>query len=210
LRRGILAALVGVGLLIAATPRESFNAVIKRYAGLRSLKASFNEQICSKKDGTCYRLNGTFTYASPNMFRIDVTTPSEQLVVSDGITTWIYLPSANQAIQTKPGPEQDVFLFVGKLTNYSEQYTVELKTTKDWLEAHFTAKPGKQVFLEKFVLLIDPSKNDLAGVKVEQGDQEITFLLEEVSLNPTIPDGRFTFSPPEGTTVIKDTGTGYQ
>ncbi|TET21256.1 MAG: outer membrane lipoprotein chaperone LolA [Candidatus Stahlbacteria bacterium] len=210
LHRLILAALVGVGFLVAASPRKTFNAVITRYAGISSLTASFEERICSKKDGTCQILKGTFTYASPNKFRVDVTVPMEQLVLSDGVVTWIYLPTANQAIKTKPGPEQEMFLFVERLQNYSEQYTVQLKPAKEFLEAHFTVKPGKKVFVKSFVMLIDASRNELAGIKVEQGDNEVIFLLEDFQYNAEVAESQFTFSPPEGTTVIEDTGTGYQ
>lgn len=210
------AALVGVGILLAlniamaATPSQTFNAVINRYAGLNTFKAIFNEKICSKTDGTCTMLGGTFTYASPNKFRVDVSLPTEQLVLSDGSVTWIYIPSANQAIKTRPGPEQALFLFASNLRNYNEQYTVELKSTKDYLEAHFTSKPDKKVYLKEFVLLINPSANEIAGVKMEQGEMEITFMLEKTQFNVSVPGPMFTFSPPEGTTVIEDTGTGYQ
>lgn len=210
MHRLILAALVGVGFLAAATPSETFNAVINRYAGISSLTASFEERICSKKDGTCQILKGTFTYSAPDKFRVDVTVPMEQLVLSDGKVTWIYLPTANQAIKTKPGPEQEMFLFAERLKDYDEQYTVQLKPGKEHLEAHFTAIPGQKVFLKGFVLLIDASRNELAGIKVAQGDSELVFLLEDLQYNAAVADTKFSFSPPEGTTVIEDTGTGYQ
>jgi len=214
LRRSILTALVGVGFLvavnsvIAATPRETFNAVISRYAGISSLKASFEEKICSKKDGTCQILKGTFTYVAPSKFRVDVTVPMEQLVVSDGITTWIYIPTANQAIKTKPGAEQEIFLLIGKLQNYKERYTVELKSAKEYLEAHFTAKLGAKVFLKEFVLLINPSTHSIGGIKVSEGDTEMIFTMHDIQHNVKVADSKFTFSPPEGTTVLEDTGTG--
>lgn len=210
MRRSILAALAGVGFLVAATHQETFNAAISRYAGISSLTASFEERICSKKDGSCQILKGTFTYAAPDKFRVDVTVPMEQLVLSDGKVTWIYLPTANQAIKLNPGPELEMFLFVERLTNYSETYDVTLKSGKEYLEAHFTAKPSTKVFLSSFVMLIDASRNDLAGVKVEQGDSEIFFLIDDVQRNAEVADTKFSFNPPEGTTVIEDTGTGYQ
>jgi outer membrane lipoprotein carrier protein len=210
LRRSILAALVGVGFLAAATHQETFNAVISRYAGISSLTASFEERICSKKDDSCQILKGMFTFASPDKFRVDVTVPMQQLVLSDGKVTWIYLPTANQAIKTNPGPEQELFLFVERLQNYSKQYTVKLKPGKEHLEAHFTAKPDAKVFFSSFVMLIDTSENDLAGVKIEQADNEIFFLIDDVQRNAAVADTKFSFSPPDGTTVIENTGTGYQ
>ncbi len=210
MHRLILATLAWVGFLAAASPSETFNAVISRYAGISSLTASFEERICSKADGTCQILKGTFTYASPDKFRVDVTVPMQQLVLSDGEVTWIYLPTANQAIKTKAGPELELFLFAARLQNYSETYTVKLKPGKKHLEAHFTAKPGEKVFLKDFILLIDASRNELAGIKIEQGDNEVIFLLDSLQYNTKVAEGQFSFNPPEGTTVIEDTGTGYQ
>lgn len=210
MRRLTLIALVGVGVLFATTPQESFQAVINRYANVSSVKASFNQQVCSKADGTCQILRGTFLYVSPDKFRLDVTIPQEQLIVYNGNTSWIYLPTANQAIQLNPGPEQEIFLFLSKLKNYSETYTVKLQQTEEWLQAHFTAKQGKQAFLKEFVLLIDPAINDIAGIKIENSTTEITFLLEEMEHGVKTTPEQFSFTPPEGVTVIRDIGTGYQ
>lgn len=210
MRRMISISLLGVGFLLAATPQETLNSVISKYSSASSLKAIFKEQICSKSQGTCQELRGTFIYSSPNKFRLDVVIPMEQLVVSDGNTFWIYLPTQNQAIQTKPGPEQELFLFVSRLSNYSEIYTVNTVQKDGTVEAKFTAKPDKQPFLKEFTLLLDPNKNDIDGIKITEGDSEIIFYMESVKLNVKTSPSQFLFSPPEGTTIIKDTGTGYQ
>ncbi|MBN2381161.1 outer membrane lipoprotein carrier protein LolA [candidate division WOR-3 bacterium] len=210
MRRVAFIALVGVGFLIAATPEERFNSIIDRYSAVTTLKASFNQQVCSKADGTCQMLRGSFLYASPDNFRLEVSLPQEQLVVYNGEKTWIYLPTANQAIQLNPGPEQEIFLFLGQLKDYSKTYTVNLSQTETWLQARFTAKPDVQAFLKEFVLLIDSAVNDIAGIKIENSATEITFLLEDLVHGVKTTPEQFTFTPPEGVTVIKDIGSGYE
>jgi len=210
LRRIAFIALAGVGFLFAATPQQSFNSVISRYSGSVSLRASFNQQICSKADGTCQMLRGTFLFSAPESFRLDVNFPQEQLMVCNGEKSWIYLPTANQAIELNPGPEQELFLFLTHLKDYDETYDVELKAGEEFLEAHFSAKEGKQVYLDKFVLLIDPAINDIAGVKIENTTSEIIFYLEEMNRGVEISPEQFTFVPPEGVIVIRDTGTGFE
>jgi len=203
----LLATLAGVGFLMAATAQETFDAVIKKYSGIKSLKAEFIEQVCNKSTGSCQMLRGSFVYASPNKYRLDVTIPTEQLIVSDGQTSWVYVPSANQAIKMTPGPEQEIFLFIGHLNNYSDIYNVRLEETEQWLQAHFSAKPGHQVFLEQFTLLLDQSTNTIVGLKFEQPDTEILFSLEDQKRNLDLAAGEFSFTPPEGTTIIRETGS---
>lgn len=210
MRRLTFLSLLGVGLLTAATPQETFNAVINKYAAANSLKANFSEKICSKSQGTCQELRGTFLYSSPNKFRLDVVIPMEQLVVSDGTTFWIYLPTQSQAIKTNPGPEQQLFLFASSLKDYHKTYTVSVKQVENMVEATFKAKPDQQPFLKEFTLVLDPKTNDIEDIKITEGDSEITFSLISLKLNVSTSPNQFLFDPPEGTTIIKDTGTGYQ
>lgn len=211
MRRALSIALLGVSFLLAASSQETFNAVIKKYSGLASFSARFEEQVCSKSTGTCQMLSGSFLYASPNKFRLDVEIPTEQLVASNGQTLWIYIPSASQAIKSKPGLTDDLFLFVGRLGNYQERYTVSLNPRDSVLEAKFKSKTATQGILPSdFTLLIDPALEDIAGLSLEEGDTEVKLFLSEIKRNVDAPAGKFNFTPPEGTTVVTDAELGFQ
>lgn len=211
MRRITLLLSLGVSALVAATSQETFNAVIKKYSGLASFSASFEQQICSKSTGTCQMLSGSFLYASPNKFRLDVAVPTEELVASNGQTLWIYIPSANQAIKSKPGLTDDLFLFVGRLGNYQERYTVSLTPLDSLLEARFTAKTATRGLLPSdFTLLINPAREDIAGLSIEEGDTEVKLFLSQIKRNVDAPASKFNFTPPEGTTVVTDAELGFQ
>ncbi|GEM_PF-3233075 len=215
MRKILTAALLGIVLLSltplhAATPQQTFKAVINKYSKVNTLKASFIEQVCSKTNGTCTRLEGNFAYAYPNKFRLDVETPSKQLLVSDGKMFWIYIPAQNQAIQTFSGPEQELFLFFTRLKDYDQTYNVNLEPTKDsLLNANFSVKQGKKAFMPAFTLVINPATNKVVELKIEKGDSEISFQMKNVEHNPKFAQDLFTFEPPEGTVIVKDTGKGY-
>jgi outer membrane lipoprotein-sorting protein len=60
------------------------------------------------------------------------------------------------------------------------------------------------------VLLIDQKIADIAGIKIENSTSEIIFYLDEMEHNVQASAEQFTFEPPEGVTVIRDTGTGFE
>jgi len=210
LRRVLLFTTLGVGFLLA-TPQQTFDAVVARYAGIAFVSATFTEEIVSRTTGSTSTLAGRFIYVAPDKFRLDVTFPEEQLLISDGQTFWIYIPSANQVVKTKPGPERDLILFVANLNNYQERYSVDLSQGQTYVEAHFTALTTESGFMPAdFTLLLDANTNNIAGIRVENGDMVMTLIFSELKRNAFISGSEFVFIPPDGVELIEDVGVGYE
>ncbi len=210
MRRISLFALLGVGFLLA-TPQQTFNAVVNRYAGIASISATFSEEIVSRSTGSRSTLGGRFIYVAPDKFRLDVDFPEEQLLVSDGQTFWIYIPSANQVIKTSPGPERDLFLFVANLNDYEDRYTVDVTQGEAYVEAWFTALETSSGFMPAdFTLLLNSASNDIAGIRIETDDMIMTLIFSEIRRNAFISTSSFLFIPPEGVELLEDIGVGYE
>lgn len=201
---GILT-LAAAGLMSAATPEETLRSVDERYSTMRSFRAQITNSIYDKASGSTSEFSGSIVYASPNKFREEITSPTEQTMVSDGKTLWVYMPASNQVIVTKPSKAQETFLFISHMRKQRGRYNVSFKEDS-LLEAHFTAKPGVEVAVSNFSLFINKTKIEIVGLRVDTGEQIMNLRYTNFTRNVETSGIQFTFTLPEGVTVVKDTG----
>jgi outer membrane lipoprotein carrier protein len=191
--------------LTAATPEETLRSIGERYSTMKSFKASVKNSILDKASGNTTVMSGTIVYSSPNKFRVEIGSPAEQTMVSDGSTLWIYMPASNQVIVTKPSKAQETFLFISHMKEQRGKYDVSFKEDS-LLEAHFTAKKDAKVAVKDFSMFIDKTKLEIVGLRVDTGDQVMNLRYTSFTRNVETSGIQFTFTPPSGTTVVKDTG----
>jgi outer membrane lipoprotein carrier protein len=67
-------------------------------AGMRSIEATFNQQLKDEKGSLIQESSGRVVLAHPGRFRWETAPPFEQLVVSDGSTVWQYDPDLAQVV----------------------------------------------------------------------------------------------------------------
>lgn len=67
-------------------------------AGMRSIEASFHQQLKDEKGALIQESAGRVVLAHPGRFRWETAPPFEQLVVSDGTTVWQYDPDLAQVV----------------------------------------------------------------------------------------------------------------
>jgi outer membrane lipoprotein-sorting protein len=75
------------------------------------------------------------------------------------------------------------------------------------LEAHFTAKKDSKVAVKDFSMFIDKTKLEIVGLRVDTGEQVMNLKYTSFTRNIETSNIKFTFTPPQGTTVIEDTET---
>ena len=201
---GVLSIVIA-GFVSAATPEETLRSVGERYSTMRSFKASVKNSIFDKASGNTTEMSGTIVYASPDKFRVEITSPTEQTMVSDGTTLWIYMPATNQVIVTKPSKAQETFLFISHMKEQRGKYDVSFKEDS-LLEAHFTAKKGASVAVKDFSMFIDKAKGEIVGLRVDTDEQVMNLRYMSFVRNVETSGVKFTFTPPEGVTIVKDTG----
>lgn len=200
-----LLSIVITGFIMASTAEETLRSIGERYSTMRSFKASVKNSIYDKASGNTTEMSGTILYASPNKFRVEISSPTEQTMVSDGSTLWIYMPASNQVIVTKPSKAQETFLFVSHMKEQRGKYDVSFKEDS-LLEAHFTAKKDANVAVKDFSMFIDKTKLEIVGLRVDAGEQIMNIRYTSFVRNVETSGVQFSFTPPKGTTVIKDTG----
>lgn len=89
--RALLVVLSALATLAAPAAAGSDAAArVQEYLGeLRTLRAEFRQSVTDARGQVSERAEGTLALARPGRFRWDYRTPA-QLVVSDGVTVWLY------------------------------------------------------------------------------------------------------------------------
>ncbi len=76
-------------------------ALQKKYEALASLRASFEQENEFKSLGQTTRSSGQLLLSKPSKLRVEYTSPDKQILVSDGITLWLYTARFNQVVVSK-------------------------------------------------------------------------------------------------------------
>ncbi len=58
--------------------------VRERYNKVNTIQGLFQQRVCSEIDGTCQEFQGRFYAMRPNLLRVEVQKPEEQLIIADG------------------------------------------------------------------------------------------------------------------------------
>lgn len=171
-----------------------------RYLGLRTLSGRFTENICSEQAGTCTAFEGKFAIRVPSRYRLEVTEPQKQLIVSDSSTLWVYLPEQKLAQRQPAGGFAPVLAFLGPILDSTA--TGEL--TKD-STGTYTVKvtmSDEMSALNDLVLELDQTAKRINGFSFTDGwGNKVHFGLYDQKWNPKLAQSLFKFTPPKGITV---------
>lgn len=206
-----------------ATPAEPMTAaaLVARvqafYEATRDLHAHFDQDVTSVLRGT-QRASGQVWLKKPGRMRWEYEQPASQkkLMVADGETLWIYQAEEEQAFRHALAdsslPASVSFLFgKGKL---ADEFDVTLETSAP--EAGPARKLGDGEALLKLVpkqptaqyryleFVVDATSGLVRQTWLydQQGGSN-HFAFSDVETNRGVADGRFRFSPPEGTRIIQ-------
>ena len=107
MKRQFLAVLaLSFALVVPATAADTARAKLDAFAtGVKSISASFEQQIFSKKNKGKIT-QGTLALKAPRSFRWETTAPTKQLIVADGEKVWIYDPDLEQVTVRSQGTEE--------------------------------------------------------------------------------------------------------
>jgi outer membrane lipoprotein carrier protein len=212
----------GVLLLgLAATPPHAqtpdAGAVLDRavaaHQAARTLRADFTMTSGDPLVGTEETSRGEYLQQRPR-FAIRWRQPAGDLIVSDGATLWVYLPSTQpgqvvrQTLSDRPGESGD---FLAQfLDRPRERFTIgyvraESVGSRPADVVELTAKDRNQA-LRRVLIWVD--RGDGLVLRFEATDaagatRRVT--LDRVRVNATLPGSAFAFRPPAGARVVDAT-----
>lgn len=171
-----------------------------KYLSLKTLSGTFEERICSEQAGTCQDFEGNFFIRVPSRYRLQVTAPVKQLIVSDSTTLWLYFPDEKRALRQPAGGLAPVFVFLGPILDSTATAEVVRDSAGGYVAKvnmgdSLAAMADLQLELDKTVTRVKAfSFTDAWG-------NNYHFTLSNQEWNPKLSNKVFRFAPPPGTTI---------
>lgn len=199
---GVAAPMIALTQTANAAPADGIEAA-KRLNSLltntKSMTANFTQ---TTKGGSSGTFKGSMSVQRPNNFRWETKSPSQQLIVANGSSMWIYDKDLEQA--TKQAVDSQVgntpaLLLSGDPSKIAQNF----KITQPYANKNYYVlypKSGDASFKNlsmsfsggKPVMMV---LNDTLG-------QTTSIKFSNIKLNPSISSSQFKFTPPKGVDVI--------
>ena len=197
-------------LVLSASPTpepqaaELARRVEAREKGLVDLQASFEQRYRSGALGRELVEHGRLLLKPPGRMRFEYVSPEKKTFVSDGSTSYFYVPGDHQVIVQSLKGERGVLLSLlagreGILDRF--EASLEPGTGAAQRLRLTPRKPDPDV--ESVVVEVDPSSL-VRRIEImdAQGDKT-EFRFDVIRENTGVPDVTFHFSPPKGVEVIE-------
>ncbi|HXZ27118.1 MAG TPA: outer membrane lipoprotein chaperone LolA [Terriglobales bacterium] len=208
----ILLALALLG--VPASAQESVDriasAVDDHYNHLSSLVTQFTESY--RGAGVSRQESGTLWLKRPGKMRWEYQQPRVKLFVSDGKTAYFYVPGERQVRRAEVKKLDDLRsplrYLLGKTKLKKEFEGLSLAPDQKPSTAGDLVLRGVPRSLEQVdeVLLEITPENRIRRIVVREVDGSVTeFSFADPQENVSLPDARFTFSPPPGVETIETT-----
>jgi len=206
MKNQFLAALaLSFALVVPATAAETARAKLDAFAtGVKSISASFEQQIFSKKNKGKIT-QGTLALKAPRSFRWETTAPTKQLIVADGEKVWIYDPDLEQVTVRSQGTEEahSPLTVLTDLSQLDRDFTTSEQGEHDGLIWLRLKSKDKEPQFEYCDLGFDAKS--LVRMRFEDtlgNATEIRFA--DWQRDPKLKADAYTFTPPPGVDVIGD------
>ena len=200
----ILIAGLANGPVVAAPVTDATAAQrIEAFLGkLTSLKAEFRQTVTDARGRVLEQAEGSMAFARPGKFRWDYRVP-EQIVISDGVTVWLYDVELEQvtvraAGEALAGTPAMLLAGSGDLSDEFEITDAGAQDGLDWSRLTPRRKDGD--FRE---VRLGFAGRDLSRMTFfDRLGQTTELELSQIQRNPHLDSSLFQFEPPPGVDVV--------
>jgi outer membrane lipoprotein carrier protein len=188
--------------------REAMEKIQKFYESTKDLHAKFDQAVQSGIGGN-KKASGELWLKKPGRMRWEYAKPEKKLMVADGTTLWVYEPEDEQAfrqdLKSWALPSSVTFLLgTGKLTD-EFQGTIEAAPAGAGGDLTLKLVPKQATAQYRYLVFVVDGKSFMVKETMvydqQGGVNHMTF--RDVELNRGVPDGKFGFSPPAGTKILR-------
>nr|WP_317200287.1 outer membrane lipoprotein chaperone LolA [uncultured Psychrobacter sp.] len=199
---GVAAPMIAMTQTATAAPADNLTAakrLNKLLTNTKSMSANFTQTTKGASSGT---FKGSMSVERPNNFRWETKSPSEQLIVANGSSMWIYDKDLEQA--TKQGVDTQVgntpaLLLSGDPSKIAQNFKVtQPYATKNYYVLY--PKSGDASF--KSLSMSFSGGKPVMMVLNDTLGQTTSIKFSNIKLNPSINSSQFKFTPPKGVDVI--------
>jgi outer membrane lipoprotein carrier protein len=210
---------VALATLTVAAPAAAQSAAhaaldraVTAWAGVKSLRATVEQTVVNPLTGRSMTSRGEVQQRKPGRFAVRFTEPAGDVIVSDGATLWLYLPSTTpgQVIKSPLGATG-----AGSL-DLTEQFLAEPRAKYDVTDAgadvvdgratrslRLAPKAGQQLGFVRAKVWVD-DKDGLVRQFEATDRNGITrkVRLSNVRVNAGVQESAFKFNVPKGAKVV--------
>jgi outer membrane lipoprotein carrier protein len=210
---------LALGGLLTALPAYRLSAqdadvildrAVAAFQKVATLRADFTQTVTDPMIGTNESSRGEYVAQRPNKFAMRWRHPAGDLILADGQTLWIYLPSTapNQVIRsnlTRTGQSVDV---IGEFLDRPREHFTIAYLKPDTVNRRpadvlaFTPKVANTPY-RRVLVWIDRRDNLPRQIEITEasgGTRRVT--LDRLQVNGVVRASTFVFTPPAGARVV--------
>jgi outer membrane lipoprotein carrier protein len=210
----LTAALVGGAR--AESPAEVMDRVQRVYDQAGAFKAYFRQESRLKAAPQAESAEGWMYFQKPCRMRWQYEAPPEQKkeIVADGSQVWLYMPQDKLVMVyrlDKVLRSDLVMRFFSGMGQFQKDFEVAFRRPPEKGSPYvIDLVPKKpQAELKRLTLTIDPRSYQVEKLEFENAlGEESRFSFSRLDLNPRLKAGFFTFTPPPGAQVVKESPGG--
>lgn len=106
----------------------------ENYKKVNTIQGNFRQRVCSEAEGSCEEFQGYFYAQKPNLLRVEVKKPKNQLIIADGEFLSIFLEG--KEMSKGPLSETPPFLLFFELLK--DSFNVQVDQNKNRVLLHLT------------------------------------------------------------------------
>ena len=197
----LIAAIFLSQISFAQDAQEIIRKVQAKYENISDAKATFTQTL-KGSGGKGTSSSGVIYIKKQNLYRIEA---GNQIIVTDGVTSWVYSPSKKQVVIDNYKDDGNSFSPNKFLFSYPENFYSDLSGEEniggtDCYIIKLTPRGGGNVKSAK--IWIDKNEDLIRKITISTNQSTNTYTLKDISLDAGISSSKFTFSPPSGVEVI--------
>lgn len=180
------------------------------YDSIGNFRAEFTETQIHKASGDSDDADGVMHFCKPFLLRWEILSSPKLLIVLSEDVAWQYAEEEHIAYKYRPDFTADMGILFRILTGQSrldEEFRINSITEQDamWLVKARPVEPLPQMLSAE--IWIDPATGYIQRVKsIDFSYNEMLVTLHGLETDTEMPDGLFSFIPPEGTKIEDNTG----
>lgn len=208
----VLVSAIVPGAAAGAEGSSLLHQVARKYADVRTLSATFRQEVPLQNVGVVRKASGTVYFQRPLRMRWDYRAPAEQLFLADGTNFYFRPPGSSRVFRKRL--EEDVLggripllLLFGKgdITEFFRVTETIPLQGKAQTVLRLAPKGDGAPEVRRVDLVVDDA--DLAIREIHLYDRlggANHLYLEAIVLNPTLPEGIFRFRMPPDAEMVDE------
>lgn len=199
---GVAAPMIALTQSASAAPADNLVAakrLNKLLTNTKSMTANFTQTTKGASSGT---FKGSMSVQRPNNFRWETKSPSEQLIVANSSSMWVYdkdlEQATNQGVDTQVG-NTPALLLSGDPSKIDKNFKI---TQPYENKNYYVLYPKSDSASFKNLSVSFNGGKPVMMVLNDTLGQTTSIKFSNIKLNPTISSSQFKFTPPKGVDVI--------